>query len=583
MKLNEGFQLLATAPGGVARLRELILSLAIQGKLAPQDKDDEPANRLLDNISTEKDRLVAESKIKQDKPLAAITENDKPFELPEQWEWVRAQDICTVITDGDHQPPPKASDGVPFLVIGDVRWGSLDVASASRFVPDAYFDRLDWSKKPLAGDILYTTVGSFGIPVQVTEEKRFCFQRHIGLFRPAQTTLQPFLNLVLASDLVFQQASARATGIAQKTVPLSALRDFKIPLPPLAEQARIVAKVDDLMRLCDELEARGRLEAEHHTRLTATLFDALAASESSHALAENWSHVAAHFDLLLDRPEVVDALEQTILQLAVRGRLVAQDLNDEPAGELLGKICAEKDRLVAERKIKREKSLPAISENEKPFELPTGWEWTRLALLGERFDYGTSQKTSDGQGVPVLRMGNIQQGEIVFDSLKFLEDQLGDLPALYLCKSDLLFNRTNSYELVGKTGIFAGESNQFSFASYLIRIRLMSGLVSPQYVNMYMNSVECRRTQIEPQIVQQNGQANFNGTKLQHICVPLPPLAEQARIVVRVEALRRLCADLRARLIARQTCQARFAETLIEQVVSTAPSAAHANDLAAAA
>lgn len=267
------FDLLLDRPEAVDALEQTILQLAVRGLLVPQESNDEPASDLLKQIRTEKDRLIAEGKVKRDKPLPAITEDDKPFELPEQWEWVRTQDICAVITDGDHQAPPKAAEGVPFLVIGDVRWGSLDVASASRFVPDAYFDRLDWSKKPIAGDILYTTVGSFGIPVLVTEEMRFCFQRHIGLFRPAHITLQPFLNLVLASALVLQQASARATGIAQKTVPLSALRDFKIPLPPLAEQHRIVACVEDLHRLCADLRERLNARQTCQARLAETLVE----------------------------------------------------------------------------------------------------------------------------------------------------------------------------------------------------------------------------------------------------------------------------------------------------------------------
>ena len=143
--LLSNMELLATAPGGVAKLRELILTLAVQGKLVPQDPADEPASVLLQKIRAEKDRLIAEGKIKRDKPLAEIGEEEKPFGLPQGWEWVRALDICALITDGDHQPPPKADTGVPFLVIGDVRTGAVLLQGASRFVPDSYFDELDWA------------------------------------------------------------------------------------------------------------------------------------------------------------------------------------------------------------------------------------------------------------------------------------------------------------------------------------------------------------------------------------------------------------------------------------------------------
>lgn len=251
--LLSNLELLATAPGGVAKLRELILTLAVQGKLVPQDPADEPASVLLRKIRAEKDRLLAEGKIKKDKPLAAVADEEKPFGLPEGWEWVRALDICALITDGDHQPPPKADTGVPFLVIGDVRTGAVLLRGASRFVPDSYFDELDWGKKPFLGDVLYTTVGSFGIPVPVVQQQRFCFQRHIALFRPAVLDLQSYLALALQTTLAFRQAEKGATGTAQKTVPLSVLRNLILPLPPLTEQSRIVTRVEELMRLCDAL------------------------------------------------------------------------------------------------------------------------------------------------------------------------------------------------------------------------------------------------------------------------------------------------------------------------------------------
>ena len=256
--LLSNLDLLATAPGGVARLRELILTLAVQGKLVPQDPADEPASVLLQKIRAEKDRLIAEGKIKRDKPLAAIAEEEKPFGLPQGWEWVRALDICALITDGDHQPPPKADTGVPFLVIGDVRTGAVLLQGASRFVSESYFEKLDWGKKPFPGDVLYTTVGSFGIPVPVVQQQRFCFQRHIALLRPAVVDLQSYLALALRTTLAFAQAEKGATGTAQKTVPLSVLRNLILPLPPLAEQSRIVTRVEALMRLCDALEAKGQ-------------------------------------------------------------------------------------------------------------------------------------------------------------------------------------------------------------------------------------------------------------------------------------------------------------------------------------
>jgi type I restriction enzyme, S subunit len=180
--------------------------------------------------------------------------------------------------------------------------------------------------------------------------------------------------------------------------------------------------VDELMRLCDELETRGRLETEQHARLTATLFDALAVSESPHALAENWTRIAARFDLLLDRPEAVEALEQTILQLAVRGLLVPQDANDEQASELLRKIRLEKDRLIAEGKIKRDKPTDPIADDEKPFEVPAGWTWARTPQIAERRLGKMLDKAKNrGASYPYLRNTNVQWNRFELDDIKTIQ------------------------------------------------------------------------------------------------------------------------------------------------------------------
>ena len=170
-------------------------------------------------------------------------------------------------------------------------------------------------------------------------------------------------------------------GVSREGLSIAKLGQFLIPVPPLAEQSRIVTRVEALMRLCDALEAKGQLEAAQHAQLVSTLLGTLTASTTPEELAENWQRVAQHFDLLLDRPEAIDALEQTLLQLAVRGLLVPQDPTDEPASALLQKIRAEKDRLIATGQIKRDKPLPPITDEEKPFELPVGWEWVRLGAL----------------------------------------------------------------------------------------------------------------------------------------------------------------------------------------------------------
>ena len=557
--LLSNFNLLASAPGGVARLRELILTLAVQGKLVPQDPNDEPPSLLLQKIRAEKDRLNLDGKIKRDKLLGAIAQEEKPFAVPVGWEWVRFGEILDF--QGGGQPPKSNFSDVPLHDYVQL----IQIRDLGKKPQPVYIPRKLASKFCTSSDVM---VGRYGASVGKV------FWGSEGAYNVALVKMvdayQAFEIKFLFQLLVSPIGQSLFAGISRSAQDGFNKNDIErklIPLPPFAEQSRIVTRVEELMRVCDALEVKGKLEAAQHAQLVTTLLDTLTGSDTPETLAENWQRIATHFDLLLDRPQAIDAFEQTILQLAVRGLLVLQDPSDEPASALLQKIRAEKDRLILEGKIKRDKPLMLIGEEEKPFELQQGWEWVRLGSLGASFDYGSSQKSvDDASAVPILRMGNIQSGRVVMTNLKYLIDNDGDLPALFLQKGDLLFNRTNSYDLVGKTGIFEGFSRAVTFASYLIRIKPMAGLICPQYINMYMNTIDCRLNEIQPDLTQQTGQANYNGSKLKSIRVPFPPLAEQARIVARVEELRRLCADLRQRLSASQTTQAHLAEALVESV-----------------
>ena len=226
-------------------MKKSILQEAVQGKLVPQDPNDEPASLLLKKIAEEKKKLIKEGKIKKQKPLPEITEDEIPFDIPESWEWVRLEQVAKSITDGDHQAPPKTTKGVPFLVISNVSSGNLDFAN-TRFVPDEYYNALSEDRKADGNDILFTVTGSYGIPVKVNTTNKFCFQRHIALIKPLMNT--DYLTMVLGSPLVKKQCDVTATGTAQKTVGLSSLRNFVIPIPPLNEQKRILERLEEVKK-----------------------------------------------------------------------------------------------------------------------------------------------------------------------------------------------------------------------------------------------------------------------------------------------------------------------------------------------
>jgi type I restriction enzyme S subunit len=516
LPLVQQFDLLATAPGGVARLRELILTLAVQGKLVPQDPSDEPASVLLQKIRAEKDRLIAAGKIKRDKPLGEIAEEDILYELPQGWEWARLPEIYYSISPSGNK------------------------LLSSAVLPEGKYPVVDQGQRHIAG---YTNDGSILIiipgPVIVfgdhTKEIKY-----IDFDFVAGADGTKILRPVLQDEIFFtwqlRSFSLEDRGYARHFKVLNA-KMFAVP--PLAEQSRIVTRVEELMRLCDALESQRKLETAQHARLLSTLLGTLTDSTSADELAANWQRVSDHFDLLLDRPEAVDALEQTILQLAVRGLLVPQDPDDEPAGVLLQKIRAEKDRLIAAGKIKRDKALPAIANEEKPFEPPMGWQLVRLIDLiriGSGDGLTAAQMTAGG-AIPVYG-GNGVTG---------FHDQS---------------NVNEKTIVIGRVGYYCGSVHITPDEAWITDnafiTRYPRDLLDMQWLYWLLRGTNLKEKDAA------TAQPVISGRKLYPIVVALPPLAEQTRIVARVNQLRSLCADLRQRLSARQATQSHLAEALVE-------------------
>ncbi|HMN94034.1 MAG TPA: restriction endonuclease subunit S [Hydrogenophaga sp.] len=539
-RLVQHFELLGTAPGGVAKLRELILMLAVQGKLVSQDPSDEPASELLRRISAEKYRLTAAKKFKTDRPRKHASEAEKRFELPQGWEWIRLGEVFS-LEYGSSLPakerlagdvPVFGSNGVvgfhtdalisePSLIIG--RKGSVGEVNLS-LVPFWPIDTSYYVTPPKGIDLLFA----------------FHLLKALKLGRHDKATAIPGIN---RNDVYAEM----------------------VGLPPTAEQSRIVTRVEELMRLCDALETQGRLEAAQHAQLVQTLLGALTVSATPEELADNWQRVATHFDLLLDRPEAVDALEQTILQLAVRGLLVPQDPNDEPASALLQKIRAEKDRLIAEGKIKREKPMEPVAIEEVPFVLPTGWSWVRFDELIHPLKpiaYGVLVPGPDVEaGVPFVRIADLS----IDNPAPMPEKSIGhDIDRQFqrtrLEGGEILMGVVGS---IGKLGVAPPTWAGANIARAICRIVPADGglrefvLFLLQTGFMQQSFVGDTRTLAQP---------TLNVGLIRQALTPVPPPAEQARIVARVGLLRRLCADLRQRLAARQTTQAHLAEALIEEV-----------------
>jgi type I restriction enzyme S subunit len=531
------FDLIAQAPGGVARLRELILTLAVQGKLVPQDPSDEPASELLKKIRAEKDRLIAEGKIKRDKPLAEIADEEKPFDLPQCWEWVRIPEI----TYGLGQAEPTAAfsyidvaaiENAKGLITQDVQvLEAADAPSRAR-------------KNVTQGTVIYSTVRPYLKNIAIVEHQYVppaIASTAFAVMHPHTGVLSKYLLHYLRSQPFTEFVNSKAVGVAYPAINDANFFQGIVPLPPLAEQTSIVTRVEELMQLCDALETSRQLEAQQHAQVAGTLLSTLTQSETPEALADNWQRIATHFDVLLDRPEAVDALEQTILQLAVRGLLVPQDPTDEPASVLLQKIRTEKDHLIAQGKIKRDKPLPPITDEEKPFELQQGWEWVRLGNLGITQTGGTpaSSKPEYFNGIfPFIGPGQITPSGQILPPEKFVSE-LGALESAIAELGDILM-----VCIGGSIGKCAAATFPTAFNQQINSIHPL--LSFSEYILNAMSAIDF--TQAVLNAATGSATPIISKGKWDLLLLPLPPQNEQQRIVVRTKSLLGICAELRRRL-----------------------------------
>lgn len=560
--LSEHLPLLASAPEGIQKLRGLILELAVRGKLVPQEPDDEPASELLKRIAQERARLEAEGVWKKSKPMPPVDEAEQPFVLPTGWEWQRLEITGQYINGLAFKPSDWRRSGRPIIRIQNLSGRNDEFNYTEKDVSHEYL--------VARGDILVSwsaTLDAFIWDRDVTG----VLNQHIFRAIPSEEISRAYLFWLLRAVIREMADSEKAHGLVMKHINRGPFLSHVIALPPIAEQHRIVAKINELMALCDRLEAEQADAASAHARLVETLLGTLTQSTDAVDLAANWQRLVERFDSLFTTEASIDALKQTVLQLAVMGKLVVQDPNDEPASELLKRIAQERARLEVDGVCKKSKLMPPVGEDEQPFEVPEGWAWERIGNYAIQTDYGLSEKTLPAtDGVPVLKMGDIQAGKVIHGGQKVVPLTTEGLPYLFLEPDDLLYNRTNSAELVGKTGIFRGPAQQYSFASYLIRIRCFNELVSPTFLNFVMNAPMFRETEIVPHVKQQCGQANVNGTILRNMRIPVPPAAEQHRIVAKVDELMALCNRLKADLATAGQQQAQLTDTLIESALEAA-------------
>ena len=520
---------------GIKKLRELILELAVRGKLVPQDANDEPASELLKRIQAEKTKLIAEGKLKKEKSLGLISEDEKPFELPKCWEWTYFSDIA------QHNSGKTLDTGRnkgllrDYITTSNLYWGLFELDSVKQMpIEESELVRCTASK----GDLLICEGGEAGRAAVWAFDKEVCFQNHIHRAR-FFGHISPFYAYRYFEKLnASGEIELYRKGVGISNMSGKALASVVFALPPLAEQHRIVAKVDAFMALCDQLENQHLNAAEAHETLVSELLATLTQSQDAADFNANWLRIHAHFDVLFTTQASIAALKQTLLQLAVMGKLVPQDPNDEPASELLKRVQAEKAKLFAEGKLKKEKPLAPIREDEKSFEVPKGWEWERLGIIT---NFGVTEKLNYiSNDTWVLDLEDIEKDtSIIIQKNRFHKKQSLSDKNSFKC-GDVLYGKLRPYlnkvVIADEDGVCTTEILPIRCYGPFNNKYFMYALKAPYFID-YVNARSYGMKM--PRLGTDDGRNSL---------LPLAPLAEQHRIVAKVDALMALCDQLNTRI-----------------------------------
>lgn len=597
---------------GIKKLRELILELAVRGKLVPQDPSDEPAVVLLEKIELEKSKLIADQKMKKQKPLKALNDDEKIIELPLNWRHVRLGDIgYWAIGSGF----PKAIQGEVDKAVLVSKVSDMNLEGNEKYIMStnntvdfetAVKSRLKMHNK---GTVIFPKIGG----AIATNKRRILAKPTVidnnclGI-TPYSCFESEYLFQYLSSiDLTKYQVGTSVPALSQSVLELIVLG-----LPPLAEQHRIVAKVDELMALCDQLEQQTEQSLSAHQVLVTELLATLTASPVTSDLStstvktanadslsidnlkteslstvtstvtsstvtsressfqQNWQRISEHFELLFTTEDSIEQLKQTILQLAVMGKLVPQNPSDEPASVLLEKIAKEKNQLIKDKKIKKQKPLHEITDEEKPFELPNSWRWARvgeLLSLKNGYAFKSTHFVEFKTEYILTTPGNFyEEGGFRHRGTK-TKYYNGPIDSEFVFESgDLIIPMTEQAAgLLGSAAFIPTDTNKYLHNQRLGKLSAYSNFTTPEFIYLFFNSSFLREELAR----------TCTGMKVRHtspdrilsVLIPVMPPEEQHRIVAKVDELMAICDQLKARLTDAQTTQVNLADAVVENAL----------------
>ena len=549
---------------GIKKLRELILELSVRGKLVPQDPNDEPASELLRGMKKQQEDLIKERKIKKPKKLPSIDGTLESISVPQGWELCYLNDIGDW---GAGATPNRTNSG---YYGGDIPWFKSGELSED-YITDSeeHITALALKECSLRdnqpGDVLIAMYGATIGKTSILNTRSTTNQ--------AVCACTPFDGLSNQYLLIFLKASkkvftAMGAGGAQPNISKEKIVATLFALPPLNEQLRIVKKVEQLMSLCDQLEQQSLTSLDAHQQLVETLLGTLTDSQNAEELAENWARINEHFDTLFTTEASVDALKQTILQLAVMGKLVPQDPNDEPASELLKRIAQEKAQLVKEGKIKKQKPLPPISDEEKPFELPEGWCFCRMDDLCSAITSGSTPSKeifSTDEGIPYLKVYNIRNQQIDFKyQPQFIQRQyhFEKMQRSILYPGDVIMNIVGPP--LGKIAIIPDHYPEWNCNQAIVLFRLIKKDLNKYVYNYLLSGVFLDFIEL----IGTAGQDNISIAKSKNIVIPLAPVNEQNRIVEKLTEIINIAEKLKHKINITKQTQLHLADALTDAAIN---------------
>ena len=528
--LSKHLPLLATAPDGIQKLRGLILELAMRGKLVPQDPNDEPATELLERIAQEWAQLGVENKGKKSKAVPVVGEEARPFEVPESWRWIRLAQLNPEFQNGESSRGAASGHEMVVLRLADISDGKISLSNTrSIILPEISIEKYQLQKNDLLVIRVNGSAEIVGRLILCDTSLTAIYCDHFIRVRVRDTVIAPrFLRLIGDAPVTRRQIqSLFITTAGQKTVNQGHMGGLIIPFPPLAEQHRIVAKVDELMALCDRLETEQADAESAHVRLIDTLLGTLTQSTDAADLAGSWQRLAAHFDTIFTTERSLTALKQTILQLAVTGNLAPRDPEEVPVRGKLGDFV----------------------------EFLNGY-----AFKSEWFTES---------GVRLLRNANVSHGCCDWiDTAYVTRDRLEEFKRFELAAGDLVLSLDRP---IINTGLKIARVSQQDLPCLLLqrvaKISPRSDLVDLDYLSIWFNSPAFIQT-ITPG--RSNGVPHISTKQVSELPFVRYSITEQRIIVTKVNQLMKLLDRLKADITESCDRQTRLASTLIETALEAA-------------